>query len=303
MTAPKMKLAPVQPTATTSKLEGFASDGGDKFEHVSFDFARTLAPGTYAYMMNQRAGYDFKPVAMPTNAVVSLDEQQEAVMREVRTFWQSEQLYRDMGIPWKRGILLHGPPGAGKTTIIRQLVAELVAANGLAVLFGHPQQFIPALGVLRKVQPEARILVIVEDVDKWQDSAENYLLDAMDGLASMDRVLFIATTNYVDKVPPRLKDRPSRIDSQLYVGYPSEVTRRAYIVSLLPLGARMAVDELVKQTGDMSIAHVKEAVIRFQVFKSLKGSDIATFKKQSAEATKNAPVPEDPTDQFDLDFG
>ena len=132
----------------------------------------------------------------------------------------------------KRGVLLFGPPGTGKTHTVRYLMSRLPEST-VVVLTGN------ALGMIKQACEVARALepalVVVEDVDLIaQDRAMGphtnpllfQMLNEMDGLDGDADVTFVLTTNRVDVLEPALAMRPGRVDHAVEVPLPDADGRR-----------------------------------------------------------------------------
>jgi energy-coupling factor transporter ATP-binding protein EcfA2 len=142
---------------------------------------------------------------------------------------------RKWGIHLKRGVLLHGPPGTGKTHTVRYLMGAM-SGSTVVVLSGSSLMFIEqAAALARKLAPS---LVIVEDVDLIaQDRSMSpggnpllfSLLDAMDGVASDADVTFVLTTNRVGVLEAALAQRPGRIDLAVEIPRPDADGRRSLV--------------------------------------------------------------------------
>jgi ATP-dependent 26S proteasome regulatory subunit len=138
---------------------------------------------------------------------------------------------RDAGQHLKRGLLLHGPPGTGKTHTVRYVVQALEGTTVL-LLSGRSLHLIGGLTSLaRDLQPAA---VVLEDVDLVaEDRAYGpgpapvlfELLDAMDGAAEDADLLFLLTTNRADLLEPALAARPGRVDVAVEIGLPDAAAR------------------------------------------------------------------------------
>ncbi len=132
----------------------------------------------------------------------------------------------------KRGVLLHGPPGTGKTHTLRYLISRLSDAT-VVMLSGNALQFIgPAVSIARALQPA---LVIVEDVDLIAEDRGMHpgqhpllfqLLNEVDGLTSDADVTFLLTTNRADLLEPALAQRPGRVDQAVELPLPDAEGRR-----------------------------------------------------------------------------
>ena len=132
----------------------------------------------------------------------------------------------------KRGVLLHGPPGTGKTHTLRYLISRLTDTT-VVMLSGDALQFIgPAVSIARALQPA---LVIVEDVDLIAESRGMHpgqhpllfqLLNEIDGLQEDADVAFLLTTNRADLLEPALAQRPGRVDQAVELPLPDAEGRR-----------------------------------------------------------------------------
>ncbi|WP_239155618.1 ATP-binding protein [Amycolatopsis sp. FDAARGOS 1241] len=117
----------------------------------------------------------------------------------------------------KRGVLVHGPPGTGKTHTVRYLMGRLPGST-IVVLTGTAMRFVSkAATIARRLQPS---VVVLEDVDLIAQERDHRmggtpllcnLLDAMDG-GDAD-VTFLLTTNRAGDLENALADRPGRVDS------------------------------------------------------------------------------------------
>ncbi len=154
-------------------------------------------------------------------------------------FIGSEQWHAERGIPWKLGIILHGPPGTGKTSLI----------HALASTFGFNIKYIKSLHGLGAafMHGTSKDLFVIEDIDTMsgglnragadgtgaaavaqQSSPLHEVLNAMDGMQTPDGLKFIATTNHIGRLDPAII-RPGRIDEVVEIG-PLDLTsaRRMY---------------------------------------------------------------------------
>jgi hypothetical protein len=133
----------------------------------------------------------------------------------------------------KRGLLLYGPPGVGKTHTVRYLMSS-VRDTTVIQLTGNALHLIAeACSVARSLQPA---MLIVEDVDLIAEDRGMHpgqhpllfqLLNEMDGLAEDADVVFVLTTNRADLLEPALAARPGRVDQAVALELPDAAARRA----------------------------------------------------------------------------
>ena len=186
----------------------------------------------------------------------------EAVMKEVSTFWQNEQKYRDHHLLYKRGLLLWGPPGGGKTITIKLLMNALVKNDGIVVLGSNIGLTVLCLKSIRRIEPTRNLIVVLEDIDEIINSnGEAQVLSMLDGEHNIDQVLNLASTNYPERLGARIINRPSRFDRRIYVGMPGPDARKVYLEKTTKDGLdAQTLQQWVIDTDGMSIAHLRELV-------------------------------------------
>ncbi|GAA2413919.1 AAA family ATPase [Actinomadura vinacea] len=169
----------------------------------------------------------------------------------------------------KRGLLLHGPPGTGKTHTVRYLMARLEGYTVIQ-LTGPAMRFLDtAVALARRLSPS---VVIVEDVDLVAEDREFVdgghpllfsLLDAMDGIEGDADVVFMLTTNRVRSLERALTERPGRIDLAVEIPRP-DAEGRLRLLRLYGRKLRLAadLDAVVARTEGVTASFVKELVRR-----------------------------------------
>jgi hypothetical protein len=133
----------------------------------------------------------------------------------------------------KRGVLLYGPPGVGKTHTVRYLTSSLVDTTVIQLTGNALHLIAEACSVARALQPA---MVVIEDVDLIAEDRGMHpgqhpllfqLLNEMDGLAEDADVVFVLTTNRADLLEPALAARPGRVDQAVELRLPDAAARRA----------------------------------------------------------------------------
>jgi hypothetical protein len=178
---------------------------------------------------------------------------------------------RRLGQSTRKGILLYGPSGTGKTHTIRYLASSLPGHTTLIITAAQVGALAQYMNLARLLQPA---MVVIEDVDligrdrndmgSCEEPLLNALLNQMDGLKEDADILFVLTTNRPEQLESALAGRPGRIDQAIEVPLPDDAGRRKLIALYgkdLPLSAAV-VDEAAQRTSGVSAAFIKELMRR-----------------------------------------
>jgi hypothetical protein len=197
----------------------------------------------------------------------------EAITRQVVGVARHRSRLRDAGQHLKRGLLLYGPPGVGKTHTVRYLTAVLTGTT-IVELSGSSLQLIgAACSVARTLQPA---MIVIEDVDLIAEERGMHpgqhpllfqLLNEMDGLAEDADVVFLLTTNRADVLEPALAQRPGRVDQAVELALPDRQARERlfelYQGALEVDTSRLA--EVLDRTEGVTASFLKELLRRAAV--------------------------------------
>ncbi len=176
------------------------------------------------------------------------------------------ELFTRLGVDPPKGVLLHGPPGTGKTRLAQAVANESDASffsiNGPEIMgsgYGDSEKALRE--VFEEADKSSPAIIFIDEIDsiapkrdKVAGEAEKrlvaQLLTLMDGLEARSNLVVIAATNRPDAVDEALR-RPGRFDREIVIGVPDEAGRREILAIHtrgMPLGDKVDLDELARTT-------------------------------------------------------
>ena len=176
------------------------------------------------------------------------------------------ELFQRLGVDPPKGVLLHGPPGTGKTRLARAVAnesdAEFFLINGPEIMgsaYGESEKRLRE--IFEEASQAAPSIVFIDEIDsiapkrgQVQGEAEKrlvaQLLTLMDGLEARTNLVVIAATNRPEAIDEALR-RPGRFDREIIIGVPDEGGRREILgihTRGMPLGDRVDLNELARTT-------------------------------------------------------
>ncbi len=240
----------------------------------------------------------------------------DIITKEINLFWDSEEKFRKINksikILYKRGILMYGPPGCGKSSMIAMIMNDVVKRDGIALRFSEPNLTTTAINVIRQIQPKTKIMIVLEDIDSYiNNMGEHSILNMLDGVDTiLDSVIFLATTNYKETLSKRLL-RPSRFDLKIEMDYPDVELRKRYLLELfkaIDFVDNKFLDKASKDTQGFSFADLKELFISTKVFgysyeSSLEGLKMSLNTEDLYSVRQGGQIQKLPSSPFDLPKG
>lgn len=188
----------------------------------------------------------------PLSSVILCEGVAQAIKEDIEEFVEWRQWYKERGIPYRRGYLLYGPPGCGKTSFVKGIAGQIgydiyeLPLSSRSLTDEQLNEFIRHF--------EAKSILLLEDIDsafaaRTQDEERagtedvhlgklsireaksnvtfSGLLNAIDGVASEEDYIIFMTTNHIDRLDPALI-RPGRIDFKQLIDYPNEQQIEAF---------------------------------------------------------------------------
>jgi transitional endoplasmic reticulum ATPase len=193
------------------------------------------------------------------------------------------ELFQRLGVDPPKGVLLHGPPGTGKTRLARAVAnesdAQFFTINGPEIMgsaYGESEKRLRE--VFEEAAKAAPSIIFIDEIDsiapkRGQVSGEAekrlvaQLLTLMDGIEARQNLVVIAATNRPEAIDEALR-RPGRFDREIVVGVPDEAGRREILgihTRGMPLADGIDLDDLARRTygfvGADLAALVREAAL------------------------------------------
>lgn len=263
--------APPVPDATAERpnLLGVQrwAEAGDVFFGVGTTHS-ALPAGIYRCAQTNTGPVLVKQRTETDNLLELPDDAGATLLAEFATFWNISPKFRQRGFLHKRGFLLWGPPGGGKTSMLMLMCKRLITEqNGFVLFLDNPHLAAQCLQMARKIEPNRPMIAIMEDLDALvRNFGENEYLALLDGEAQVDSIVFLGTTNYPELLDPRFTDRPSRFDTIRFIGMPSPAARRLYLKTKEPSLTDEDLSTWVEASDGFSVAHLKEMIIAVRCF-------------------------------------
>src|SRR3990172_8672356 len=314
--ASSVLLAPTRPTTSNGlgrdtsylarALEGLPLGQGDRVRatlfggrYQEFSVAATSPEGAVVVNQHtvievkgqgaadkQKSGTTYEDIGGGSKEVQRIREMVELPLKH-------PELFQRLGIEPPRGVLLHGPPGCGKTLIARAVANETDAAffhvSGPEVIhkfYGESEAHLRA--IFEKASAQAPSIIFIDEIDAIAAKREDIrgdqqverrvvaqLLALMDGLQSRGQVVVIGATNLPQVLDPALR-RPGRFDREIVISVPDR-NGRLDILEIHTRGMPLA--------ADVSLAHLAEITHGFV------GADLEALCREAAMATLRKIIP------------
>jgi len=255
-------------------VEGPARKGGEVIRFVQGVLAMAREQNFYRGKKIEFAGrLRFLDLGGRSWDSIILDEKTKNDIRaNTVAFLTRRGLWDKYGIPPRRGILLAGEPGSGKTLVCKALMAEADGVTCIATsayALGEEDYVVDLYELAQDLSPS---LVFIEDIDLIGRDREEFgyqngpalmaLLAVLDGIEERREIVTVATTNSIEILDRALSQRPSRFDRVIRLPRPSLEQRRELVRRLcqrIPL-SQAAQDSIARRTEGCTPAQVQEIV-------------------------------------------
>jgi len=193
-------------------------------------------------------------------------ETKTLIKNNILNFFDKKEIFDANSIPFRRGILLIGAPGTGKTYlggILHSIMKDVSFIWTKAADLDYQQSFQMIAAFASDVSPSVLFFEDIDYLDPGNRIVMSEFLNVLDGQPPLENVLFVTTCNS-DKLPPNLGDRPGRIDCKISFPLPEESIRLKYLRDLTKAKNLILDDselqELAKNTEGFTPAHLKNFI-------------------------------------------
>lgn len=185
------------------------------------------------------------------------------IFRSIDEFFAGDrQFFQDYGIPYKRGLLLYGRPGNGKTTLVKSIAGSVQAPVAYWQITEHTSSY-SVQQVFSHALALSPMVLVIEDIDSMPEHVRSFFLNTLDGATSKEGIFLIGTTNYPERIDPALMNRAGRFDRAYEIKLPDEAQRLQYL-TLKRLGELCGDEALAaaaRGAEGFSFAHMNELYV------------------------------------------
>jgi AAA+ superfamily predicted ATPase len=244
-----------------------------------------LPAGAYALSQDCYGRSTFQKRQLHLDDLIDFSDSLAArVLAEMDHFWTLGERFHQYGFLHRRGYLFYGKQGGGKSSLIHLIIDRIVRADMVAFWCEYPGAFVPAASAFRQVEPQRPMVCIFEDLDAIiHNYGDCLLLQWLDGNHQVDRVINLATTNYPERLDPRIVSRPRRFDRIVRIDMPGWPLREAFFARKIPDQSAAERARWVALTEGLPFSHLSEVVISVLCMGNDLEETVARLRKLDSE--------------------
>jgi SpoVK/Ycf46/Vps4 family AAA+-type ATPase len=212
---------------------------------------------------------DVQPLAW--DDLVLDDSVGRLVKDDFSLFLQREDWYKQHRMPFRRGYLFYGPPGNGKSSVIRAMLSTPGVSGFTLNPFRYCADDDMLTAMFREAAQSTPAVIVFEDLDRCYPADKEQepvsrislqqLLNHLDGIGNQDGIIVVATANNPSILDAAILRRPGRFDRVVGFQNPSADLRRRYLQQMCPPLAEDDLTECVRMTTAFSFAQLRETYI------------------------------------------
>src|SRR5271169_1115684 len=193
------------------------------------------------------------------------------IRKDFETFLQREQWFQARRLPFRRGYLFHGPPGNGKTSVIRAMLNRGKLDGHSIALFSEKTDDYYLERMFQIAASTAPSMIVLEDIDRAFPQTPSqlastkvslsHLLNCLDGLGTQEGVVVVATANDPTALDPAILRRPGRFDRVVEFPAPDGELRAKYFRKFISNLSQAELQDSVERSEGLSFAQLREVYI------------------------------------------
>ncbi len=225
-----------------------------------------ITPNTRIVIQSRAIQEKYLSTHVTYEDIGGLHEEIQRIREMIELPLRFPELFQRLGIDPPKGVLLHGPPGCGKTLLAKAVATEaeanFILINGPEIMnkyYGETEAKLRE--IFRRAEEEAPSIIFIDEIDaiapkrsevtgEVEKRVVAQLLALMDGLESRGQVIVIGATNRPNAVDPALR-RPGRFDREIEIGIPDKKGRKEILqihTRGMPLAADVDLDKVAEIT-------------------------------------------------------
>ena len=226
-----------------------------------------LPGGTYE-LKNTNDGIFLCPVKVMTDNYIKIRKEDSGslIYEEVVRFFGKRSVYEEEGVRHRSGALLYGPPGNGKSVEICKVLNKAKEDNFIVILISSGYEtLLGGLNSFRECLTGKNVIFVLEELTERVTNSERIecLLSFLDGELSWNNCFVLATTNYPEKLPYNVIDRPGRFKLLIEFGNPNYKERLAYLTGRKI--EKEAAERIAKETEGFSVDYLSQLITQSRV--------------------------------------
>lgn len=273
-------------TGDTLNTSDFACiEGGKMFQfeyHHEEDKVEPYAvkPGLFT-IATENQQFVLRPTEFSKQNILTSYRSTKEVKARIEQFFNKLHVYEELKIsPARRGALLYGSPGVGKSILIQLVTEEYIKDNKTLVVIwptdrfnaGHVKTFVNSFDY----QGVDKLILVVEDIGGVETNeaarfSESSLLSLLDNVEKTFKIntFIIATTNYPEQFLENLTNRPGRFDDLIEIAKPSPDERLnllKFYMNVKDVSEEIAAEIMNAKYNEFTAAHIKEIILRSKLY-------------------------------------